>query len=91
MEKKSKQAASAEEGRRSSVDLRTKWSTSLKKSKGKGKGSGKKGQDKGKAKGKGKGKYKVKKTDDTLREEAVDKLEKTLEKKRRSSIKEIQK
>jgi len=91
MEKKSKQAASAEEGRRSSVDLRTKWSTSLKKSKDKGKGSGKKGQDKGKAKGKGKGKYKVKKTDDSLREEAVDKLEKTLEKKRRSSIKEIQK
>jgi len=91
MEKKSKQAASAEEGRRSSVDLRTKWSTSLKKSKGKGKGSGKKGQDKGKAKGKGKGKYQVKKNEGDLREEAVDQLEKNLEKKRRSSIKEIQK
>jgi len=38
MDKKSKQIASAEEGRRSSVDLRTTWATSLKKGRGRERG-----------------------------------------------------
>jgi len=90
-DKKSKQIETAEGGRRSSMDLRTTWAKSLKKGKGKGKGAGKKGQSKGKAKGKGKSKYQVKKDDGAIREEAIGKLEKNLERKRRSSIKEIQK
>jgi len=88
---KSKRIATAEEGRRSSLDLREDWAKKLKKGKGKGKGSGKKGQGKGKAKGKGKSKYQVKKDDDAVRGEAIDQLEKNLDKKRRSSIKEIHK
>jgi len=94
VETKSKRVESAEEGRRSSVDLRSTWAKGLKKGKGKGKGQNTgKGKGKRKVKGKGKSmnKYQVNKDESAIREEAIDKLEKNLEKKRRSSIKDIEK
>jgi len=83
--KKSDNILSAETARKSSVVLRADWAkTAGVKSKGKGKGKGKK------SKGKGKGEHWVpKNSSEETRKEAVDRLDKKMERKQRDSISEM--
>jgi len=89
MYKKSSSILLANEGRSNAKQMREQWGSTLKKSnKGKGKGKGKNAK---KGKGRGKGKYQVKKDGESVREEAIANLEKKLDKKRHTSLKEMHK
>jgi len=88
MRKKSDNILSAETARKSSVELRADWAKTAG-VKGKGKGKGKKSKGK-KSKGKGKGEHWVpKNSTEESRQEAVDRLEKKMERKSRDSISEM--
>jgi len=86
MRAKSDNMHSAENARRSTVELRADWAKTAKVSrKGKGKGKGKKG----KGKGKDKPKWEPKNSTEESRKDAVDRLEKKMERKQRDSISEM--
>jgi len=87
MRKKSENIYAAEEARKKSATLRADWAkgAGIKVGKGKGKGKG----SKGKSKGKGKGKYVQKVSSEEARQQAVEKLERWVVKKRKESISEM--